>query len=76
MAPSCVEINLDAIEQMQLRGRRRVDGVFHTGREYKRDGSVARGPAPRPLKLAKVGTDDKGQVVLEKWTDQDFRENV
>ena len=46
------------------------------GSEYKRDGSVARGPAPRPLKLAKVGTDDKGQVVLEKWTDQDFRENV
>ena len=46
------------------------------GSEYKRDGSVARGPAPKPLKLAKVGTDDKGQVVLEKWTDQDFRENV
>ena len=46
------------------------------GSEYKRDGSVARGPAPKPLKLAKVGTDDKGQVVLEKWTEQDFRENV
>ena len=46
------------------------------GSEYKRDGSVARGPAPKPLKLAKVGTDDQGQVVLEKWTDQDFRENV
>ena len=46
------------------------------GSEYKRDGSVARGPAPRPLKLAKVGTDEQGQVVLEKWTDQDFRENV
>ena len=46
------------------------------GSEYKRDGSVARGPAPKPLKLAKVRTDDKGQVVLEKWTDQDFRENV
>ena len=46
------------------------------GSEYKRDGSVARGPAPKPLKLAKVDVDEKGQVVLEKWTDQDFRENV
>mgnify|MGYP002049765929 CR=1 FL=1 len=46
------------------------------GSEYKRDGSVARGPAPKPLKLAKVGTDEQGQVVLEKWTEQDFRENV
>ena len=46
------------------------------GSEYKRDGSVARGPAPKPLKLAKVGIDEQGQVVLEKWTDQDFRENV
>ena len=48
----------------------------NAGSEYKRDGSVARGPAPKPLKLAKVGIDDKGQVVLEKWTEQDFRENV
>ena len=47
-----------------------------TGSEYKRDGSVARGPAPKPLKLAKVGIDEPGQVVLEKWTEQDFRENV
>ena len=46
------------------------------GSEYKRDGSVARGPAPKPLKLAKVGIDEQGQVVLEKWTEQDFRENV
>ena len=46
------------------------------GSEYKRDGSVARGPAPKPLKLAKVGVDEQGQVVLEKWTEQDFRENV
>ena len=46
------------------------------GSEYKRDGSVARGPAPKPLKLAKVGIDEQGQVVLEKWTEADFRENV
>ena len=50
--------------------------TFAQTQEYKRDGSVARGPAPKPLKLAKVDVDEKGQVVLEKWTDQDFRENV
>ena len=38
--------------------------------------TFARGPAPKPLKLAKVGIDEQGQVVLEKWTEQDFRENV
>ena len=50
--------------------------TFAQTQEYKRDGSVARGPAPKPLKLAKVGIDEQGQVVLEKWTEQDFRENV
>ena len=60
---------------------RLLDGVGvhegpNAGSEYKRDGSVARGPAPKPLKLAKVGIDEQGQVVLEKWTEQDFRENV
>ena len=72
MAPSCVEIKFQ---------KPHVDGVGvhegpRTGSEYKRDGSVARGPAPKPLKLAKVGVDDTGQVVLEKWTEADFRENV
>lgn len=43
------------------------------GSEYRRDGSVARGPAPRPLKLAKVSYDEAGRVVLEKWTDADTR---
>ena len=72
MVPSCVEIKFQ---------KPHVDGVGvregpNAGSEYKRDGSVARGPAPKPLKLAKVGVDEQGQVVLEKWTEQDFRENV
>jgi cytochrome b6-f complex iron-sulfur subunit len=46
------------------------------GSEYRRDGSVERGPAPKPLKLAKVGTDDAGNVTLIKWTDPDFRNNA
>ena len=59
-----------------LRRRSHDTLTFAQTQEYKRDGSVARGPAPKPLKLAKVGVDEQGQVVLEKWTEQDFRENV
>ena len=43
------------------------------GSEYKKDGTVARGPAPKPLRLAKVGTDDQGRVTVDRWTDADFR---
>ena len=80
MVASCVEIKYQAPHTLSP-WLRLLDGVGvhegpNAGSEYKRDGSVARGPAPKPLKLAKVGIDEQGQVVLEKWTEQDFRENV
>ena len=61
-APSCVEsnselvilasmaCNLHAIEQMQLRGRRRVDGVGHPKFDFHTErvaGAPGRGPRPR-----------------------------
>mmetsp|Transcript_27369 Transcript_27369/g.78882 ORF Transcript_27369/g.78882 Transcript_27369/m.78882 type:complete len:271 (-) Transcript_27369:712-1524(-) len=44
------------------------------GSQYDARGSVIRGPAPGPLKLAKVSTEeDTGKVLLENWADEDFR---
>ena len=44
------------------------------GSQYDSRGAVMRGPAPGPLKLAKVSTDEEtGKVLLENWTDEDFR---
>lgn len=45
------------------------------GSQYDSIGRVLRGPAPGPLKLAKVRVDEEGggSVLLEPWTDVDFR---
>mmetsp|Transcript_6918 Transcript_6918/g.16479 ORF Transcript_6918/g.16479 Transcript_6918/m.16479 type:complete len:245 (+) Transcript_6918:18-752(+) len=44
------------------------------GSQYDARGSVIRGPAPGPLKLAKVSTEaDTGKILLENWADEDFR---
>eukprot|EP00562_Extubocellulus_spinifer_P004087 CAMPEP_0178519454 /NCGR_PEP_ID=MMETSP0696-20121128/26836_1 /TAXON_ID=265572 /ORGANISM="Extubocellulus spinifer, Strain CCMP396" /LENGTH=272 /DNA_ID=CAMNT_0020150159 /DNA_START=89 /DNA_END=907 /DNA_ORIENTATION=- len=44
------------------------------GSQYDSRGAVIRGPAPGPLKLAKVGVEeDTGKVLLENWADEDFR---
>jgi cytochrome b6-f complex iron-sulfur subunit len=44
------------------------------GSTYDSKGSVIRGPAPSSLKLAKVLTEEEtGKVLLEPWTDDDFR---
>ena len=44
------------------------------GSQYDSRGAVLRGPAPGPLKLAKVSTDEEsGKILLENWTDEDFR---
>jgi len=44
------------------------------GSQYDKNGLVLRGPAPGPLKLAQVGLeDDSGLVLLQSWTENDFR---
>ena len=44
------------------------------GSQYDARGSVIRGPAPGPLKLAKVSTEaDTGKILLENWAEVDFR---
>ena len=43
------------------------------GSEYAADGAVLRGPAPKPLVLARVSTDDAGHILLEPWQGPDFR---
>lgn len=44
------------------------------GSQYDSRGSVIRGPAPGPLKLAKVGVEEEsGKVLLENWVEDDFR---
>jgi cytochrome b6-f complex iron-sulfur subunit len=44
------------------------------GSQYDARGSVIRGPAPGPLKLAKVSTEEEtGCILLENWSDADFR---
>ena len=44
------------------------------GSQYDSKGTVIRGPAPSPLKLAKVGLEEEsGKVLLEPWTEDDFR---
>jgi len=37
---------------------------------------VARGPAPKPLKLVRVAADDAGRVTMAKWTEPDTREGA
>ena len=44
------------------------------GSKYAADGAVTRGPAPKALGLAKVATDEQGNVVLSPWEDADFRQ--
>ncbi|KAL1507139.1 hypothetical protein AB1Y20_007992 [Prymnesium parvum] len=44
------------------------------GSRYAADGTVLRGPAPRPLRLAKVeARDGDGKLFMSAWTDPDFR---
>jgi len=43
------------------------------GSKYAADGSVTRGPAPSPLKLARVESNENGQLTMSKWLDEDFR---
>ena len=44
------------------------------GSQYDRTGAVLRGPAPGPLKLAKVGVEEEtGKVLMEPWVEDDFR---
>lgn len=44
------------------------------GSQYDRMGNVLRGPAPGPLKLAKVDIEEEsGKVLLLPWAEDDFR---
>lgn len=43
------------------------------GSQYDPTGAVTRGPAPLPLALEHVETDDSGNVVLKSWKETDFR---
>ncbi len=44
------------------------------GSQYDAKGLVLRGPAPGPLKLAKVDIEEEtGKVLLEPWIEDDFR---
>jgi cytochrome b6-f complex iron-sulfur subunit len=43
------------------------------GSQYAPDGHVVRGPAPLPLALAHVNTDDAGKIIFSPWTEEDFR---
>ncbi len=44
------------------------------GSQYDAKGLVLRGPAPGPLKLAKVDVEEEsGKVLLEPWMEDDFR---
>lgn len=45
------------------------------GSQYDASGKVVRGPAPLSLALAHVNT-DSGKVVLNTWTETDFRTNL
>lgn len=43
------------------------------GSQYSPTGAVIRGPAPLPLALEHVETDDSGNVILKSWKETDFR---
>ncbi|CAN8068469.1 unnamed protein product [Agarophyton chilense] len=43
------------------------------GSQYAPTGAVVRGPAPLPLALERVETDESDNVVLKSWKEQDFR---
>jgi len=43
------------------------------GSQYATDGSVIRGPAPLPLELTHVDTNENGKIMLSTWRDNDFR---
>lgn len=43
------------------------------GSQYSPTGAVTRGPAPLPLALEHVESDEAGNVVLKSWKEDDFR---
>jgi cytochrome b6-f complex iron-sulfur subunit len=43
------------------------------GSQYAPTGAVVRGPAPLPLALAHIDTDEKGTIVFSTWSETDFR---
>jgi len=43
------------------------------GSQYNAEGNVVRGPAPLPLALAHVYTDDNDTVFFRPWKEEDFR---
>merc|ERR1712157_415137 len=43
------------------------------GSQYAPTGAVVRGPAPLPLALAHLETDDSGKILFTPWTETDFR---
>lgn len=43
------------------------------GSQYSPTGAVTRGPAPLPLALEHVETDDDGNIILKSWKETDFR---
>lgn len=43
------------------------------GSQYDPTGAVTRGPAPLPLALEHVETDESDQVLLKSWKEEDFR---
>lgn len=45
------------------------------GSQYDPTGAVTRGPAPLPLALEHVETDESGNVLLKSWKETDFRTN-
>lgn len=43
------------------------------GSQYDPTGAVVRGPAPLPLALERVETDDSDNILLKSWKEEDFR---
>ena len=43
------------------------------GSQYNPTGAVTRGPAPLPLALEHVETDESDNVILKSWKEEDFR---
>jgi cytochrome b6-f complex iron-sulfur subunit len=41
--------------------------------QYAPTGAVVRGPAPLPLALAHIDTDEKGTIIFSTWSETDFR---
>jgi len=46
------------------------------GSKYSRDGTVLRGPAPKPLRLARVEAAADGTLQMGDWVKADFRQGV